>query len=329
MSLLFIPPSRVLSPHINRLGVCNSKFQRNSPSNLNFDFVLRKIPWEISSTSMCIPTFFKTKTPPSLKLISKNQTSTDYQLTDEENAADFNLGDQSQEDIDDLGSPWEGAIVYKRNPSITHVEYCTTLERFGLGRLSTAVSKSRASIMGLRVTKAVKDYPNGTPVLVSVDVTRKKQKLRLDGIIRTVLTLDCNRCCEPAAECVFSSFSLLLTEEPVEEPEFINMGVFGEGRNKTYTRRVEEEDKDDDASIDFDDRLYFPPEEKEIDISKNIRDTIHVEITMNALCDPSCKGICPDCGVNLNNKRCCCVKDAVKEKGYGPFGNLRKQVRKN
>ncbi|CAG7877035.1 unnamed protein product [Brassica rapa] len=100
---------------------------------------------------------------------------------------------EDQEDVEDTGSPWEGSVMYRRNASVTHVEYCTTLERLGLGKLSTEVSKKRASSMGLRVTKDVKDYPDGTPVQVSVDVIRKKKKLRLDGIVRTVITLGCNR----------------------------------------------------------------------------------------------------------------------------------------
>jgi len=94
---------------------------------------------------------------------------------------------------EDEGAPWEGAIVYRRSSSITHLENCTTLERLGLGKLSSELSRSRASAMGLRLTKAVKDYLDGTPVLISVDVIRKEQKLRLDGIIKTVITLSCNR----------------------------------------------------------------------------------------------------------------------------------------
>lgn len=107
---------------------------------------------------------------------------------EEEITIDFDWGDEEDE-----GCPWEGAIVYRRNPSITHLEYCTTLERLGLGKISSELSRSRAAAMGLRVTKDVKDYTNGTPVLVSVDITRRKHKLRLDGIIRTVLSLACNR----------------------------------------------------------------------------------------------------------------------------------------
>ncbi|KAL3631772.1 hypothetical protein CASFOL_024756 [Castilleja foliolosa] len=226
---------------------------------------------------------------------------------------------------DDEGSPWEGAIRYKRNAAVSHLEYCTTLERLGLEKVSSDVSKSRASEMGLRLIRPLKDYPNGTPVLISVDVTRRKQKLRLDGIVRTVIGLNCNRCGEAAAQSVFSDFSLLLCEEPIQEPETINLGViFGEDKSK-----LTDYDDDDDALIDFDDQLYFPVDKKSIDISKNIRDLIHVEITISAVCDASCKGLCLKCGTNLNIGKCTCNNNnnqKEQEKSYGPLGDLRKQM---
>ncbi|PON50180.1 hypothetical protein PanWU01x14_224930 [Parasponia andersonii] len=236
---------------------------------------------------------------------------------------------EEKEDVEETASPWEGAVIYKRSSSISHVEYCTTLERLGLGKLSTEVSKSRASVMGLRVTKAVKDYPFGTPVHISVDITKKKHKLRLDGIVKTVITLGCNRCGEPVAEGIFSNFSLLLTDEPFEEPEIINMGmIYGEDKTKTFTGIGEEDD--DEASIDFDDRLYFPSKEKKIDISKHIRDLLHLEITINAVCDPNCKGLCFSCGMNLNTSRCNCSKQEVeKNPPFGPLGNLKQQMQAN
>ncbi|KAH7537431.1 hypothetical protein FEM48_Zijuj03G0092100 [Ziziphus jujuba var. spinosa] len=250
-----------------------------------------------------------------------------YQPVIEENEVSFHLGDQEKDDMEDTDSPWEGAVIYKRSSSISHLEYCTTLERLGLGKLSTEVSKSRASVMGLRITRSVKDYPLGTPVQISVDVTKKKQKLRLDGIIKTVITLGCNRCGEPTAECIFSNFSLLLTEEPVEEPDIINMGIIcGGDKVQSYAGIDEEGVEDDESSIDLEDWLYFPPEEKEIDISKHIRDLVHLEITINAVCDPNCKGLCLKCGINLNTKNCNCSKKEVEKKGYGPLGDLKKQM---
>ncbi|KAE9601198.1 hypothetical protein Lal_00023881 [Lupinus albus] len=247
----------------------------------------------------------------------------DYESFTEESAMPLDLDDGQE--FDDTGSPWEGAVVYKRNTSVSHLEYCTTLERLGLGKLSTDVSKTRASVMGLRVTKSVKKYVDGTPVQISIDVTRKSKKLRLDGIIKTVISLLCNRCCMPSAEAIFTEFSLLLTEDPIEEPETIDLGVFY-GADIFKSSGDSDDDDDNDALIDLDDQLYFPPEEKEIDISKNIRDRVHLEITMNSICDSGCKGLCLKCGQNLNTGNCNCSKE-VKEKNYGPLGNLKEQMK--
>ncbi|KAL3527817.1 hypothetical protein ACH5RR_012473 [Cinchona calisaya] len=266
--------------------------------------------------------------PTTLKLRARNYNSSDF-LADQSMEEDFEWDGQECVEIveDEEESLWEGAVIYRRNASISHVEYCTTLERLGLGKLSTGISKSHALELGLRVTKGVKDYPDGTPVLISIDVMRKKQKLRLDGIIKTVLALDCNRCGESAAKSIFENFSLLLTEESFEESETINMGIiYGEEKFRRFGDDGREEDDD---LVDFDDQLYFPPEDKEIDISKHIRDLLHVEITIDAICDPKCKGICLRCGTNLNKSSCNCKMQNADSKHYGPLGSLRTQMQRN
>ena len=73
---------------------------------------------------------------------------------DFESINDESLDWDDEEEVEDMGFPWEGAIIYKRNATILHLEYCTTLERLGLAKLSSDVSKTRAAAMGLRVTKA-------------------------------------------------------------------------------------------------------------------------------------------------------------------------------
>ena len=136
------------------------------------------------------------------------------------------------------------------------------------------------------------------------------------------------RCGEPAAECIFSNFSLLLTEDPVNDSDDeINMGViYGEDKNKSSTSSRTEEEEDDEKEIDPDDRLYFPSEQKEIDISKPIRDLVHLEITLNAICDANCKGLCLRCGTNLNKRCCNCSKEELQDGEFGPLKNLKKQM---
>lgn len=107
----------------------------------------------------------------------------------------------------------------------------------------------------------------------------------------------------------------------MEEPEVITMGFL-------YGEENSNEEEDEDASIDIEDRLHFPPDRKEIDVSKHIRDMVHLEITMNAVCDPNCKGLCLNCGTNLNVSFCSCTKQEVSDLGRGPLGELKKQMQR-
>ncbi|XP_025805841.1 large ribosomal RNA subunit accumulation protein YCED homolog 1, chloroplastic [Panicum hallii] len=243
--------------------------------------------------------------------------------------ADLDPDDYAAEPESDGDSPWEGALVYRRDAAAHHLEYASTLERLGLGDLSSHDSRARAAAMGLGALDL--DQPQSqTPVLVSLDVARRRRRLRLDGIVRTVITLGCFRCAEPAPQGIFANFSLLLTEEPVEEPDIVDLGTIYEEEEDgaSLTGTLDEDDQD----VDWDDRLHFPAGDKEIDISKHIRDIIHLEITMDAVCSPSCKGLCLACGTNLNTSSCNCSQEKQQEpknvKGRGPFEELLKPIHK-
>lgn len=121
----------------------------------------------------------------------------------------------------------------------------------------------------------------------------------------------------------------MLTEDPIEEPDEIKLAIkIEQDRDKGSSGGASVED--DEEEIDIDDRLYFPSEEKEIDISKHIRDIIHVEITINAICDANCIGLCLRCGTNLNRSSCKCRKDVAEGTSeYGPLKGLRKQMQKS
>ncbi|KAK3023845.1 hypothetical protein RJ639_044971 [Escallonia herrerae] len=316
MTLLLSSFSLTPSFPVNRIKVHTLGRQRNFLSSRSCTSVYCNILLIPLFNEKKITVFMENKPPSTFKLTSLDCMNSRDEVFLEDNEVTDDWREQEEEGTQDV---WEGAVVYQRNPLMSHIEYCTTLERLGLGKLATEVSKSRASLMGKRVTSAVKDFPLGTPVLISLDVIRKKQKLRLDGIIKTVITLGCNRCGELAAECVFSNFSLLLTEEPIEEPDIIDMGVvFGQDNLGTSSE-----------DVDVEDWLYFPPQQKTIDISKPIRDMVHLEITINALCDPACKGLCLKCGMNLNTSSCKCSEEIAAEKSYGPLAGLRRQVQQN
>ena len=45
-----------------------------------------------------------------------------------------------------------------------------------------------------------------------------------------------------------------------------------------------------------------------LDLDKDIREEVLLNFPMKVLCKPDCKGICPKCGVNLNQQECKCEK---------------------
>jgi uncharacterized protein len=48
-----------------------------------------------------------------------------------------------------------------------------------------------------------------------------------------------------------------------------------------------------------------------LDISQEIRDTVILGLPSKILCRQDCRGICPQCGVNLNEAECDCKQQTV------------------
>ncbi|GJM87522.1 hypothetical protein PR202_ga03486 [Eleusine coracana subsp. coracana] len=216
----------------------------------------------------------------------KRRTSRIAAAMEEEEDDDLFTVDLDLESEDDDGdgspSPWEGALVYRRDAAVQHLEYATTLERLGLGDLSSPDSRSRAAAMG--ILSSTKADQTETPVLVSVD-------------------------------------------DPVEEPDVIDLGTIYE---EDDIAKGPSQDEEDDQDIDWDERLHFPAAHKEIDISKHIRDLIHLEITFDAFCSPTCKGLCLVCGTNLNTTSCSCscsTDKPLQPKDAKPRGPLKELLR--
>jgi uncharacterized protein len=57
--------------------------------------------------------------------------------------------------------------------------------------------------------------------------------------------------------------------------------------------------------------IYAVGEAGELDLAPLIRELAWLAIPMKHLCDPECKGLCPHCGVNLNDEPCQCEEIRV------------------
>ncbi len=58
-----------------------------------------------------------------------------------------------------------------------------------------------------------------------------------------------------------------------------------------------------------------------LDATKAVCDEIVLSMPTNLLCKPDCKGLCPKCGCNLNERQCGC--DTAKENAFAALKNLK------
>lgn len=119
------------------------------------------------------------------------------------------------------------------------------------------------------------------PVDLRMKIHKDKERFRLVGTVSTVLELTCSRCLEPFPLPVDARFDLRYL------PQADNVAG------------ASEEVEDDDLSEAF----Y---RDDMIDLGQLMEEQFYLALPMKPLCRPDCKGLCSNCGTNLNVATCDC-----------------------
>jgi uncharacterized protein len=73
---------------------------------------------------------------------------------------------------------------------------------------------------------------------------------------------------------------------------------------------------------------FLPLDASEIVLDDDIRDYAMLAIPMKKLCKEDCKGLCPECGQNLNDGNCNC-KDHAVDPRWQPLKDLKNKINTN
>ena len=126
------------------------------------------------------------------------------------------------------------------------------------------------------------DYRVVAPVVLAMDVARAgADAFTVTGRATTRLELSCSRCIEPFEVPIDASFELRYV------PQSENTG---EGE-----REIAE---DDLVTAYYRDGV--------LDIVELLREQFQLALPMKPLCSDACRGLCPQCGANLNLGSCGC-----------------------
>jgi uncharacterized protein len=81
-----------------------------------------------------------------------------------------------------------------------------------------------------------------------------------------------------------------------------------------FTIKVGEGESSDEDDADL---ICIKAGEHLVDISEVVRQALILSIPLKPLCDENCKGLCPSCGVNLNEETCDCKNEEPDDRWEG------------
>ena len=124
------------------------------------------------------------------------------------------------------------------------------------------------------------------PLEVTAAAELIEGQIRIEGHLETKIELVCARCLEPVVEDVSRTFDLFYAPLPKD------------------TKHKEDRLKDDDTEIGF-----F--EGNGLFLADVLREQVLLALPLKAICQSDCRGLCPNCGANLNHEECRCETHAT------------------
>jgi len=126
-------------------------------------------------------------------------------------------------------------------------------------------------------------YRIAAPVELEFDIHKDKDRFRLVGRVRTELELECSRCVEPYRFPIDAEFDQRYLPS-----------------SQASTTDAEREVEEDDLETS-----YYTDDQ--IDLSELMREQFYLALPMKPLCREDCRGLCAQCGTNLNTGTCDCA----------------------
>ncbi len=136
------------------------------------------------------------------------------------------------------------------------------------------------------------------PVLVQVELEKRRRQLFLTGHIKTSGRFACDRCCDDFGKDIGIDYRM------------------------TYVY-----DMNDAGDTDKDELTVIQTSTNEIDIDEDVREYTLLAVPLKLLCRENCAGLCSTCGANLNKETCSCPKEDIDPDLVGK--KLKKIVNNN
>lgn len=124
------------------------------------------------------------------------------------------------------------------------------------------------------------------PATVSGKIRLSGNEVFVEGHVETLAQLECDRCLKPVQLPVNADFSL----EYMTGAEYESSSV---------------------AALSEEEMSVSVFDGESIDVDEIVKEQILLALPARTLCQEECKGICPECGIDLNTGQCNCTPNEV------------------
>lgn len=128
-----------------------------------------------------------------------------------------------------------------------------------------------------------------TSVKVDLSVQQSGEEFFCQADVQAEVTIECARCLGP--------FDLSIT-----------------GHTDFIVCSADLTDANAKEALDTEDYVHYIDQAMHADVTEVVRQAILLEVELKPLCSEDCKGLCAQCGRNLNEGGCDCQNDVIDER---------------
>lgn len=169
---------------------------------------------------------------------------------------------------------------------------------------------------------SLKTEPPPRPTFVRFNLRRVDDVIVVSGDVDTTIHLLCSRCASPFLLRIDEHFTALYCKDKeMAGIAYLDKNKTPRGQNKGFARHAHDAGGSEGKEAADDLEITYIAEEF-LDLSLVLTEQAQLRIPFQPLCKEDCKGICANCGADLNVGRCACAK-IRKESPFAALQNFK------
>lgn len=129
-------------------------------------------------------------------------------------------------------------------------------------------------------------------VTVALTIQQSGEEYYVQGSLEAVVQVECARCLSPIGLDIRGSLEFIVTTPELREQQA-------------------------SEAVDAEEYVFMDPGAMTVTLDELIGEALLLELPMKPICSESCRGLCPQCGVNRNEVSCGCITKQIDPRWEG------------